>query len=612
MLLRSSVSYLLSLVLTTLLILSSPVHGASYSSSKRAVNVDNRVSLALHIIQAIDLLEAVVSLPTAQLEQFLNDNNSLAIRHAIDLLNDAARELNLKSQTPSRRHLEEEIPDDDDYYHSTFSDVKVAYDQDNETVVTVGQDVIVIIEHSASYYTTNSLLLVGCMLVGAVMSGLLMGVMTLDPLMLGVKARAGNTIEERRMAMKLVPFSQNKNLVLVSILLVNCAVNEALPVFFDALLDNPLLSVICSLTVVVLVGEILPSAYFTGRDQVRIAFRLIPILRLVIVGTYPISYPLAKLMDKYFHDGDERSGFKRGEISALVRIQYEERLASQRRHANAAMIQASLSDDGSQSSHVEPSSSFNILGPLNCMLEDPSYAGMCNDLPTCHEMENEIDDDDINKVEGALTLKTKKVGQAFTPLHQVVSVTSDTILDERKIVELYSKGYSRIPVFKQFGDGSNIGGICGILLTKQLILVRKEDKRLVSTLSLYRPPCFSPDTTFSDALNAIQSGTNSRKSSNMALVCTNPTLAMAALTQQKPVPVEAGVLGIITLENILEELIQEQIYDEKDRKINPAREKMKWVVAKWKVFTLRRRLAREQDQVDDDNPFNYIEMRELV
>lgn len=611
MLLPRCLSYVLSLALTVLWMLASPVHGASYSLLKSTVNLDNGVSLAVRINEAIDLLEAIVSLPVAQFELFSNDNNSLAIRHAIDLLNDATRELHLEGTT--RRHLEEEIPDDDDYYHtSAFSDVKVSYDEDNETVVTVGQDVIVIVEYSLSYYLTNSLLLVGCILVGAVMSGLLMGVMTLDPLILGVKARAGKTMEDRRMAMKLVPFSQNKNLVLVSILLVNCAVNEALPVFFDALLDNPLLSVFCSLTVVLLVGEILPSAYFTGKDQVRIAFRLIPILRLVIVGTYPISYPLAKLMDKYFHDGDDRSAFRRGEISALVRIQYEERLASQRRHANTATIQATLSDDESQSSQIMPSSSFNVLGPLNCMLEDPNYAGMCHELPSCQEMDNEIDDDDINKVEGALTLKTKMVGQAFTPLQQVVSVTSDTVLDERKIVELYSKGFSRIPVFKQFADGSNIGGICGILLTKQLILVRKEDRRLVSTLSLYRPPCVSPNTNFSDALNVIQSGSNSRKSSNMALVCTNPELATAALTQQKPVPVEAGVLGIITLENILEELIQEQIYDEKDRKINPAREKMKWVVAKWKVFTLRRRLAREQDQADDDNPFNYIEMRELV
>ena len=170
----------------------------------------------------------------------------------------------------------------------------------------------------------------------------------------------------------------------------------------------------------------------------------------------------------------------------------------------------------------------------------------------------------------------------------------------------------RSPVYKQFADGSNISGICGILLTKQLIMVRKEDNRLVSTLTLYRPPCVSPETNFSDALNIIQSGI-SRKSSNMALVCINPELAAAALEKVQPVPVEAGVLGIITLENILEQLIQHQIHDEKDRKFTPATERLKWAVAKWKVFTLRRRLAREhQEEDDDDNPFNFVELRDIV
>lgn len=576
--------------------------------TRSTANTRSKLSL-VRVIEAIDLLSDVALSPSANKSGPLsNESDILKILQAIELLQDASGIAELSTLDTITRRLEEDIPDDDDYF-SQYDDVKVTYDSDNDTVVTVGEDVIVVVEHGVYHYVVNSVLLLSCMAVGALMSGLLMGVMTLDPLMLGVKSRSANTSEERIMAMKLMPFSQNKNLVLVSILIVNCAVNEALPVFFDALLDSPWLSILCALTVVLLVGEILPSAYFTGTDQVRIAFRLIPVLRFVIILTSPISYPLGKLMDKYFHEGDDRSAFKRGELSALVRIQYEERLASQRREAEMGDVQQSKSDDT-----LGPPGTCDILGPLSCVIHDDERPVFCGDIPVCREMDNEIDDDDIAKVEGALTLKTKKVGQSFTPLRQVVAVTADTVLDETKVVDLYSKGFSRIPVFKEFADGSGISGICGILLTKQLIMVRKEDKRLVSTLTLYRPPCVSPDTNFSDALNIIQSG-NSRKSSNMALVCTNPELATVALGEGLPVPLEAGVLGIITLENILEELIQEQIFDEKDRKFKPATERLKWAVAKWKVFTLRRRLEREQqaeDDDEDDNPFNFVELREIV
>ena len=96
----------------------------------------------------------------------------------------------------------------------------------------------------------------------------------------------------------------------------------------------------------IVIGEILPSAYFTGKDQLKIAYHLIPILRFVILMTAPVSYPISFLMDKFFHDGDDRSSFNRGELSALVRIQYEERLASHRQNSKSDVKGHSLLDCG--------------------------------------------------------------------------------------------------------------------------------------------------------------------------------------------------------------------------------------------------------------------------
>ena len=529
----------------------------------------------------------------------------------------------------SQRRLEDgrEYRDDDDYFASIYrssrnSDVSVTYDDEDNTIVTVGDDVIVLVEHDWTFYFYNIGMVLVCIVVGATMAGLLMGIMSLDPLIVGVKARTAASERERLQALALLPFVQNKNLVLVSLLLVNCGTNEALPIFLDTLLENPWLTVTLSLTVVLVVGEIVPSAYFTGRDQVRSACELIPILRFVILITSPISYPLAKLMDHYFHEDAEVSSFKRGEVTAMVRLQYEEHLAWKRRRAEEER-EASLRTDTSISSmksmtnklNCDQCNPFETLAMFNqtecftnCVPQD-HCASTISLTPALHQ---EVGDDDIIKLEGALTMKDKRVQQIYTPMNRVVSVLGDTVLDEDMIVQIYSYGYSRIPVMKYLDDSRQVLGVCGVLLTKQLMLIGKDDGRRVNSMTLYEPPCLSPDTSLADALNVILTG--KRTASNMALVCFDPDLAAGALRRQQPIPAEAGVIGVVTLENMLEELIQEQIYDEKDKKLNCLQlERTKWVIHKWKAFVQRRRTEREErDVLQSDHPFDFIRQNEFV
>jgi metal transporter CNNM len=587
--------------------------GGAATATAIAANANDNACVVKRILEAIDLLEGVSVEAITRTNAATPVNASESSRRAIAILSSITDDLmvdDLEVKRQVRRRLEEpdDGNDDDDYFqYQSYSNVAVT-SNGNETVVTVSEDVTVIIEHSHYYFMLNVMAIASCVTMGALMSGLLMGVMTLDPLILGIKARTADTEVERRMARSLAPFVQNKNLVLVSVVLVNCGVNEALPIFIERILENTFYAIILAMTLVVFAGEIIPAAYFMGSNQIRCAHTLIPLLRLVIIVTSPISYPLGKLMDKYFHEGDERATFKRGEISALVRIQHEERLAWKLRKKVVHDEKSVMSQDYSR--HC------NLLEPFESIMCEPEVFAMCKPDDTAssptHEGGNqEIDDDDINKMEGVLALKTKKVKQAYTPLSSVISITSDTVLDEEKIVELYRHGYSRIPVYESHADEKDAPGIVGVLLTKQLILFNKEDRRRVSTLSLYQPPAISPETSIAEALNIFQAG--NQKASNMALVCVRPELATAALKKKKPIPSEAGVLGIITLENLLEVLIQEQIYDEKDKKYNRSLERATWAVAKWKVFTLRRRLQREDSsEGEEESEFGYRKMREIV
>ncbi|RKP37167.1 hypothetical protein BJ085DRAFT_2481, partial [Dimargaris cristalligena] len=145
--------------------------------------------------------------------------------------------------------------------------------------------------------------------------------------------------------------------------------------------------------------------------------------------------------------------------------------------------------------------------------------------------------DEITMIRGVLELNEKLVKDVMTEFQSVYMIDIESIMDRRTMTEIMRAGHSRVPVF----EGSR-HRIVGVLLVKSLILVDPDDGIPLRNLKINRIPAVTTKTSLFDILNIFQEG-----GSHMAL----------AAGPQK-------LLGVITLEDVIEELIQEEIVDETD------------------------------------------------
>lgn len=156
--------------------------------------------------------------------------------------------------------------------------------------------------------------------------------------------------------------------------------------------------------------------------------------------------------------------------------------------------------------------------------------------------DNRLNQDEVTIIKAVLDLKEKSVSDIMTPMDDVFTMSADTVLDEDTINRILSAGYSRIPIYK---PGSELNFV-GMLLVKILITYDPEDKKKVSEFALATLPETRPETSCLDIINFFQEG-----KSHMVLVSENPGE-------------DYGATGVVTLEDVIEELIGEEIIDESD------------------------------------------------
>ncbi|GJD11048.1 Metal transporter CNNM2 [Galdieria sulphuraria] len=165
---------------------------------------------------------------------------------------------------------------------------------------------------------------------------------------------------------------------------------------------------------------------------------------------------------------------------------------------------------------------------------------------------NVLTSDEYHIVESALALKDKKVKDIMTPAEHVFMLDVDQKLDRKLTREIAKNGHSRIPLY----DG-NRNNVVALLLVKGLISYNPSEKLPIRVfvskhaedqLAVTAPLYVSDQTNVETLLGEFQRG-----HSHMAIV------------YDKPHDRHRKFLGVVTLEDIIEEILQEEIIDETDQ-----------------------------------------------
>lgn len=150
---------------------------------------------------------------------------------------------------------------------------------------------------------------------------------------------------------------------------------------------------------------------------------------------------------------------------------------------------------------------------------------------------------------GAITYTDKKASTVMSPYSTSYIISAGDTLNFRKITEIFKSGFSRIPVYEK-----DRHDIVGILLVKDLIFVDPDDETPVRNFIQIFGRNFHliwPDDKLGDVLRTFKKG-----KSHIAIV--------RDVNNDGDGDPFYEMKGIVTLEDILEEILQDEIVDETD------------------------------------------------
>ena len=207
-------------------------------------------------------------------------------------------------------------------------------------------------------------------------------------------------------------------------------------------------------------------AVCTGPNQVKIAAFVAPVVRLLMLVSWPLSYWIGKLLDIILGE-HHKSRYLNSDLKALVEL-----------HTYQALKK--LQEEEEQHRFIAKDE-----------IAKPSDKMGLNDL-------------EATLMISALEIREKKVIEIMIPFKKVFLLNFEEKIDKNKLSVILEKGYSRIPVF----TNKNENDIIGLLRIKQLLTVDIIQSRSLREIGVHlKPPLvIHPNVNLVDLLREFRQG----------------------------------------------------------------------------------------------------------
>ncbi len=155
---------------------------------------------------------------------------------------------------------------------------------------------------------------------------------------------------------------------------------------------------------------------------------------------------------------------------------------------------------------------------------------------------SELDEDEVEIIRGALQLSEKQVIDIMTPIEQVFWIHQTADIDGLMIDKIKEAGFSRIPIFNKA-----LTDCYGVLLMKELVDIDFDEEVIkLSDFKLHNTKTIGTKTALDTMFRHF----------------------IAARTHLMPVSASGKIVGIVTIEDLIEEIIGHEIIDESDHTLH--------------------------------------------
>ncbi len=370
-----------------------------------------------------------------------------------------------------------------------------------------------------------------------------------DELKLELKSISGDNIEKENISVIFEIMSNNNkywvtntlfSLVIISIIFIYICINYLIN-------DNNKKIILCFILFLIFL-DLIPR-YIVKTYNLSLIPNCLNFIKFLMYITSPITFLLGKIYSCILSN-ESISNFKmnKKDIKAFIELQRmkkEEDPDGMRNQSDTESLFHELIDDTKNNNNLSNEGDKRLA----------------------------LNEEEANLMLSALDMREKKVEDVMIPLEKVFTIDYDEIIDEQKLKEIIQKGYSRIPVF----SCNNKNDIIGIVRIKQLLGLNFEKNKSLNDLNIKirKPIVAHPNIPIIDLLKLFLNGR-----SHMAFITDNVEKIQYCYGldrnnsimdlndiqnyRQRNISSNSSILGIVTLEDVIEHIYGIKINDEDD------------------------------------------------